>query len=152
MKFKKGELVGIYKELKGVKENTEDVKTKYDIVKNMKEIQDEVNSLEEVSPQSIVEEFNQKRQEIGVKYAKKDDEGNPVVGDDKIILEDEESAKKEIKELNKKYKEPYEKAVNAYNEIAEEEIEVEFRKIKLSRLTKDVDVEIIFELIEEEEE
>lgn len=125
--MKKRELLEFNKALQNYNKVSGFVKFSHAVNRNKRLIKDEVESITE-----SIKEYEEKRTEIVIKYAEKDEKGNLVINGDnvKILPKNVEPLNKEIKELNESYK----KQLDEFNTILEEDIEIEFYKVDIEYL------------------
>jgi len=106
----------------------------------------------------MLAEYENERQRICTKYAKRDENGNPITEAGQYVIEDKEAFEKEIKQLKERYKDQLESAKKANEELdqlLEEEIELAVPKIELSELPDKVQLttlefELLLPIVQEE--
>ena len=137
------------------------VKFAYAIAKNKKLIEAEIETIREVShklseeDQAIHQEFMDKRNVIVVKYAEKDEKGNPVMTNNQYKITDIDACNAELKTLGEEYLELFEalsEVEKSNAELLQEDSDIDFVKIKLDTIpeeTSATNLEVIMELIEE---
>ena len=156
MEFEKGRLVGMLEVLKKVKENEiSDITTKYNVLKNIKIISDEAEPLIEIHPEKITQEFQSKREEKLKELCEKDENGElKLTENNQAVLTDEnqQAFNDYLKELTEEYNPKFNKAIEGYNKIASEKIELDLKNIKLSSLPNiDInDLENIMDIVDED--
>jgi len=139
---------------------------KFFIIKLRKALEEEVEGYREALKDypTVTEEtaeFERKKNEILLKYAKKDENGNPVLhtlanGTQIPLFADQESEQKAIEEINKlteEYKEALETRENnikMQNEFLEKDADIELQKIAIEKryLPDDIDFKFLEMLIE----
>jgi hypothetical protein len=137
--------------------NLPGVKFAYNVIKNTKLLQPEIDALQKAG--ELSEEFKAfeiERMALAQKFAKKDKEGNPVIENNSFVLADQAGFDKEFKLLQKKHDKAIkarESQVAEFNKLLEEEIEVDFFTVKLSDVPQSItpgQVKGIFEIIVDE--
>lgn len=136
MKITKQEALDLYNGLQAVG-NLPGAKWAYAVARNINILQPEINSLQKAYAinDKKYQEFNNKREELARKHAKKED-GKPkkinTGNKQEYILEDTKAFEKEFKKLKKEYKnavEKREKQIEEFNEILKEKIEIDLYMI-----------------------
>lgn len=149
------EMWALFEKLSGEKNN---VKFYYTILKNKKVIEPEVEILKSANeaPEKH-QEFEQKRLVLCGDFCEKDDDGKPEIeGNNFVILPEKRSDfEGKLEALKEEYKEMFDKieaSQKEFDELLNEEIEVEFSLIPMSTVPKELvgqDVETLFDLIDE---
>jgi len=106
------------------------------------------------------DEFDTKRKEILMKYASKDEQGNPVINGNQFSINGEnlEEANKSLNELTETYKEALDerqKEIDIYNEIINEEIDIDITQLSFNALpnfVKEEFTKVIRPMIKETDE
>lgn len=99
--------------------------------------------------------YDAERAIMAEKYAKKDNDGKPVIIDNSYAMEDQEVFDKEIKVIQKKHKdaiEEREKQVKDYNELLETPSDSVLHKIKMEDVPTEISVRqmsSIYQIVEE---
>jgi hypothetical protein len=141
--MKKGLLFSLQEALEMLKTVEGKPKFHYAVIKNSKVIAPEVEVLQEFRQSLQVEgweEFQKAERELIEKWAKKDEEGNPIAINNvsyEIPKENKDILLKEQEELNTQYKEvvdQYLKNSESFQEVLNEEIELEFYKMDVELL------------------
>ncbi len=103
----------------------------YALCKNMRSIKDTVESIQETIKNNS-NEYKREARELGVKFALKNEKGDPIVKSNGYKLDPDlmYSAQKAMDELDEKYKSDLE----ANAKFLKEEVEVELQMIKRSTL------------------
>jgi hypothetical protein len=120
------------------------IKFQYCILKNKRIIKEEFEALN-----TLIKPYEDARNKLIVKYAKKDDDKNLIIKDNNVTIEaaDKDILNKELKILIEDNKE----LIDTYEELLKEEVNLEFYKISLSDITglniNTSELEIIEELI-----
>ena len=121
---------------------------------NLKKIVPEYDNLIEAHPDIIKNQAEQERIAKVNELSEKDEGGNPVIENNKYKFSDDNLKlfNEFLNELENKYSPFYKKAIKDFEKLANEDVEFDFRKIKLSSLPNvDIDeLEAIFDLIQEE--
>jgi hypothetical protein len=155
MKLKRTELSAISKATQALV-NSPEVKSKkliYTLIKNGKVLEPEVEAIQKAFESDSEEhgEFQTKLRDVYFKYGEVDPEtGNLKTEGNGFILKDEKekpAVEKEIKKLEKKYKdaiEAREKEIEDYKKFLEEETEVNLLKIKFDDLPEEISAEIMY--------
>lgn len=127
----------------------------YAVAKNLNILKPEIESLQEAvkfSPE--FKEFDEKRIALAIKYAKKNEVGQPATENGAYILEDQEAFNKEFTPLKEEYKEALDKReeqLKEYEELLKKETKLELHKISLADVPKEISVEqmvSIYDIIE----
>ena len=109
------------------------VKFAYAVIKNKKKIENEIKILEEIIiPNPLFEEFEKKRIVLCEVHSEKDTNGNPTIIENKYKISDLELFNTELEKLRLNYKDIIDeryKQINDYNNILDEDTEMEFTKI-----------------------
>lgn len=142
--MKKQEIVDLYNGLSVIKD-LKGVKLNYAIAKNISLLEPEVKALQKAHMSSdSFQEYEKKRVEIAEKYAKKEENGNPIIVNDNYILEDKYGFTKEVEKLNKEYKKTIDERKAQMEEVDKlllEEVPIELHKITLDDIPNDVTTE-----------
>lgn len=149
-KMKRGDLVTLNVLLgESVRKSDKyDKRFKFAIHRNLEYFKDEIKAMAETQKESPrFEEYQQKRNQVGMEYADKDENGNPVMQlvegtNVYVVSERKEEANGKIAELIKEYHdaiEEHKEAMNQFNELMEEEIEIDVCKISFEYLPEDAD-------------
>lgn len=132
------------------------VKFAYSIVKNKKNIESEIKTMEEIiKPSDKFQAYEQKRVEVCEKHCERQENGQPVVENNAYKIIDQitfNSELLELKESNKDVLEFREQQLIEYNELLEEESKIELVKISVDNLPNGItplQIESIYEIIEE---
>jgi len=157
MAIKKKQLATINSAISKLLEDGTKSKTlTYALVKNIKKLEPEIEALNKAL-ETDSEDFKayvQATRAIYEEFVATDDNGNFKIVQNGIILknpEDKDVVQKLITELDEKYTDAITERnveLSKYNELLEEESDVEFVKIKLSDLPEEVTGEIIYILDE----
>jgi len=154
--------------LKNARLDDGSVKFKFLFIKNLKNIEEEYNKVQEslqniIQPSEKLVEFEQKRLELLRKYSEKDNDGEikKDIRGNAIIAEDKkEEFQKEMEDLLEEYKDVIEernKQLQEYNEILNEEFDdsnISVTKIKLDLIPDSISMKVLdamysFNMIEE---
>jgi hypothetical protein len=131
--------------------SVENVSFAYAVVKNLKLLEKEIEVLEEVRKPSeeFMQEFQPKVDELVKKHAKKDEDGNPEQGDgpqgptiqvdpkNKVKFEKEFAA---LEKENQALVDQRMEQLTKFNDLLQEEVEIELVKIKKEDLPEDIKV------------
>ena len=134
----------ILKLLQGLNQisNYPGTKFAYCVAKNMNIIKPELESLNKAVEQTKeFKEYENKRIELAIKYAKKDSKGDPTIANNEYVLEDKKGFDKQIKELQKGYDKAIkerEKQFEEYNKLLEEDVDIKLYQIELDNLPKEI--------------
>jgi excinuclease UvrABC ATPase subunit len=143
MQFKIGELVGMDETLKVLLEHFDkkDIILQFKLGTNRDKIQPTVSRLRDAHPDLLYQEFDKKRIDKLNEISEKDETGNPVLTDTedgkkafKIPEDKQEEFNEWIKTFSNELNPLYQKWIADYSKIANEEIELDMRKIKLESL------------------
>jgi len=158
MEIEKGKLELMLEALKKVKESEiSDIITKYNILKNEEKLilSGEIEPLKNIHPDKITQEFELKREEKLKELCEKDENGElKLTENNQAVLTDENQKifNEYLKEITDEYNPKFIKAIEGYNKIASEKVELDLKKIKLSSLPN-IDINYLFnimDLIDEE--
>jgi len=160
--MKNKEILQLYNALQDVS-NLSGVKFAYAVSRNINKVKPTLNSLEEaINPKEEYKEFESKRVELAKKYAKKNENGEPVTNTDldnntkTYEIENQKAFQKEMTKLQKEYAQAItnrEKQIEEYKNLLEEETQIDFYKIKKENLPEDITAQQltgIFAIIEDE--
>lgn len=132
--MKRKELIEIYHNLSSIKE-IEGVKLGYAIAKNIDRIKGEVELVQKaLNPSEEFQEYENKRIELGKRYAEKDANGKPIVDNGAFIITDIASFSKKFLALKKEHStaiEEQQKKLAEYEALLDEEVEHELHKVKM---------------------
>jgi hypothetical protein len=154
----KGKIVEIAKALATIK--SENKMLTYAIIKNKKAIESEVEALNEalkLDSDDYIKYVTEIR-EVANKYGAKDEDGNIIptpTGFRTVDGTDQEEVQSIVNEINEKYKEVIEareKQMEEYNNMLNDEVEIEFSPIKLANMPDTVEektISLLFDIIEE---
>jgi excinuclease UvrABC ATPase subunit len=143
MQFKKGELVGMDETLKALLDqfNKKDIILQFKLGTNRDNIQPTVNRLNGVHPDMLYQEFDKKRIDKLNEISEKDETGNPVLTDTedgkkafKIPEDKQDEFNEWVKTFSDELNPLYQKWIADYSTLANEDIELDMRKIKLESL------------------
>ena len=139
--MKKRELYTSLEALDSVKE-LKGIKFAYVALKNKKKIEEEIKLFEEIiKPNPKFEEYEQKRIQLCVVHSDKNENGEPVILNDKYKIIDENKFNTELDGLKKGYNDVIEeriKQINDYNLMLEEEVNIEFEKINFDNIPENI--------------
>jgi hypothetical protein len=126
--------------------NLKGVKLNYALVKNKRLIESEISILKEIMVDQPYSDFTNKRIAINVKYAKKNENGNPVIENNHYIIDEEnlEVHNTEIAELleqNKEVIDNFKKKEKEYYDLLETELDAEFHVIDIEEVPADITYE-----------
>jgi len=155
MKLKRGQLEPAVETLNKILQKMDDEKVvdttlKYRIIRNITGITNtsEITDLKKVAPNGIEQEYHQKREARLNEICEKGEDGKPIfkiVKDEKTgkdvskYVMDEETEKdfdKWLEDLTIEYNPKFQEAINSYNKIANEDVEIELKKLDLSSLSQ----------------
>ena len=117
--------------------NLKGIKFSYGIIKNKKNIKNEIEILQNIiKPSQEFIEFDKEREKLCKKYSKKDEKGEIIIKNNNYDIKSEckEIFNKEfddLKEQNKEFIIKREKQLEEYNKLLEEECNIELHKIKI---------------------
>lgn len=151
--MKNGEALKLNRDLQDI--NLKGVKFSYAIARNIAILKPIIESLKKAQEPSVeFQKYDLERVVIAEKYAKKDENGKPVIIGESYIFEDKKIFDKEVETLQKKHKKAIDertKQIEDFNKLLEEESTVALNLINI----KDVPEEItstqmiqIYQLIE----
>jgi hypothetical protein len=128
------------------------VKFAYAVARNLAIITEEIAPLTKaIEPSKEFAEFNKQRLELCNEYAKKAEDGTPVIVGTDFIIEDRELFDKIVEELKSQFKEAIEsrdKQINEYQEMLEEPCDINLVKISDDLLPEAINAEQIFGIME----
>jgi len=121
------------------------VKFAYTLIKNKKKIEEEIKILEEVvKPSEGFTEYEKQRINLCEINCEKNKEGNPIIENNRykiINVEKFDSELNELKEKNKEFIKEREKQINEYNNMLNDDIEIDFSKVGFEDLPTDISTE-----------
>ena len=139
--MKKKELIELNKGLIDVSK-LEGVKFAYAVAKNKAKIKSELESLvESIKPSEKFQEHEIERVKICENHAKKDDNDQVVIKEDRYVIVNEKKLNSEIKKLMDKNKEIIDqrkKQLKEYEDLLDEDSTIEFHKIKLDQVPDNI--------------
>jgi len=137
IKISRNDLIEFDKGLKEVK-GWKGTKFSYAIIKNIKLISSEIDSIESTRQLMITnkfKEYDKKRSDLIIKYANKDDNGNPILTENNmIIIQNTKEFNSKLEKLTKEYEvvlNEQNKKDLEFNTFLKEKIEIEIYKIGL---------------------
>ena len=132
----KSELFELYVGLKSIT-NLKGVKFNHAIARNINKIEPEIKALQKsLEASDEFNEYEKKRVELAKEHAKKVD-GEPLLENNRYIMEDKEAFDKAFEEFKLDYTEVIEareKQAEDYNELLEEDTDIELYKIDLENI------------------
>ena len=124
-------------ELKGVK-------FAYTVIKNKKKIEEEIKLLEEVVKASEgFSIYEQQRIQLCELHCEKDENGRPVISENKYKILDVEKFDGELGQLKDKYMSDIlerERQINEYNRMLEEDIDINLSKLDFNDIPTDISI------------
>jgi len=168
MKLKRSELVSLNMLLIDIVNNKD--KEKYDkrfifgVHRNIENFEPEINAIRETQKEPDgIQEFQDKLQQIGKECADRDEKGNPKLikrGINEVfdINEKQEEARERTEKLKEEYKEvvkQHQENIRQFNELMNEEIEIDVCKISFNYFPDKYDINdhmILKHLIKETDE
>jgi hypothetical protein len=132
------------KQLKGVK-------FAYAISKNITILEREIkalNKLSEPSPEFM--EYDKKRLSVCSEFADKDKNGNPVIQQGNFLISERSKFDKAMAKLKKEHKEAYDnhaKKLEEFDELMEEEANIELFKVSLEVVPDDINGEVLHSIM-----
>lgn len=127
--------------------NVKGVKFAYGLAKNKKILNDEIEIIKDafgkLTPEEdkTNQEYESKRITLATKFSKKDADGTPVIENNNYKLDDPLKFTKALEKLKSEYDEILTKRLelsNANEELLDEDIELEFYKIKVENLPNEL--------------
>lgn len=126
--------------------NLKGVKFAFTILKNKKIIEHKVEEEKDIFAKVLemserFKEFEEKRVSLCVKYSTKDENGNPITTNEQYDIVDKDAFKNEYIPLMDEYKDDLEarnKQMQEYENLLDEEIEIEFKKVDFNDLPEDL--------------
>ena len=153
--MKRGQLEPAVETLNKILQKMEDEKVvdttqKYRIIRNITKITDtnEISDLKKVAPNVIEQEYHQKREARLNEICEKDEEGKPKFKTEKdentgkdvqkyVIGEElQEEFNKWLNDLTNEYNPKFKEVIDSYNKIANEDVDIELKKLDLSSLSQ----------------
>jgi hypothetical protein len=133
-----------------------DTKLLYFTLRNLRVIEDEIKVLEEVKkPSEAYIEYEKERIELCKKHAKKDEQGNPIIEQNRYVFDNINEFNIILAELITKHKsatDEYDKQYHEFSKLLDEENDISFYKINLEKLPKDLGIDemtVLMYVIEE---
>lgn len=134
------------------------VKISYAIARNIAILKPEAEALLKAKePSNDFKVYDNERVEIAKKYAKKDENGEPVIKDDTYVFDNKEAFDKEVAKLQKlhaKAIEEREKQINDFKDLLEKETPIELHKVNITDIPEDITSQqmlAIYQIIEDEQ-
>jgi len=138
--MKNKDLLSLYETLKQL--DLIGVRFNYAVARNIAKLKPEIESLFKAQEKTKeFSDFDLKRVEIAKKYSKKDEKGDPVIVDNKYDIDDQEGLQKEfdtLKSENTKVIEEREKQLEVFNELLEQENDIELYTISSSEIPQEI--------------
>lgn len=136
MNIKKGEVVQLWNTIEQMGMVNAHIKFTYALTKNKKLIRTEIESIQEsLKPSDKFREFEEKRIELCNDMSKKDENGSPIIINDREFdIEDMDKFTKKLEELKKEYKDVISKETEKNKqaiEMLEEDVDIELTQIGL---------------------
>lgn len=151
--MKNQELFTLYQGLKNL--NLTGIKLNFAIIKNMKLLEAEIESIQKtLKSDEQFEEFEKKRVELLDKYGLKKN-GNFVLENNQVVLKDAEGFDKEFSVIQEQYADiisSREQQLKEYSELLQQENDIQLKKINISWIPEDIktkDMNVLYPLIEE---
>lgn len=118
------------------------VKLAYAIAKNVSVLTPEIEAFKKsLEPTKEFSDYEKTRIEILEKYAKKDDDGKPIIEGNEYVLENKDEALKEIASHSENHKDVIEarqKQIGEFNDLMDKENAVSLHKVSLKDIPEDV--------------
>jgi len=158
MKINREKLLEMWSVFEQLLEDKKSVKFHYNILKNKRLIQPEVDSLKESNdPPEKFQEFEQTRIKLCQDYSEKDDNGQVKTDNGSFVLVEEtkeefETKLKELKDDHKEMFEGMEKSHAEFMELLKEDVDIDFVKIPMSIMPDSLtgrEVDLLFDIVEE---
>lgn len=131
--MKRSELFELYNKMQGLRYHSDNKKFSYALIKNIKNIENEINILNEIiKPTQDFLEFEKERITICRSHAIKDENDEPILNGDEFQIEDMNKFNLDLEPLKIKYRDSLtkrQKQIEKYNSLLDENIEIEFVKI-----------------------
>jgi len=118
----------------------------YIIAKNLIRIKEEVEALDKVREESkAYREYTNKRVELCIKYAEKDENGVALIRNNRYVgVDGNPEFEKELEVLKGEYKtalDEYDRNVETYNSMLDEEIEIPIQQIERELIPENITVQ-----------
>lgn len=112
----------------------------YFIIKNIKKIKEEIEIAKDLLKDEDYDEYTKKRIELCIKYSEKDDLGNAKLDKDKYVIKETEmdNFNKDMNSLQTEYQLIIQGFIKKENDVLEEDIDIDFYKIKMENLPNDL--------------
>lgn len=112
----------------------------YFIIKNTKKIKEELDIAKDLLKDEEYDNYTKKRIELCEKYSDRDENNKPKLNNNSYVISEENTNKfnSEISTLQNEYQLIIEGFIKKENEVLEEDIKIDFYKIKLDNLPKDL--------------
>ena len=159
MKLKKQQVVDLYEIITKFKTEKVNKELAYANMINLRGMGDVIGDLEVINPKTIGEkiqqDFEEERTELIKKYAKKDDDGEFIIEEDKFTFEEENEKlfKDELDIIVSKYNKEYAEANELWHNVMKEEVNLDLRLIKLKQLPEKMttnEIEILSIILEDD--
>lgn len=122
--------------------NLPGLKLNYAIVKNLGKLEAEMKVFDKLTtPSDEFKKFEEERVELAKKHAKKDEFGEPVVDENKYVIESLNKFNQELKalqEANKKAIDGRQKQLDDYSKFLDEECGIELHKVPIDSIPENV--------------
>jgi hypothetical protein len=120
------------------------------VFKNKSLIETEIKIFEEIqknrTPHPDLQSYEQERQILCISYAKKDENGNPVVDNGHYVIEDPQTFQNDMNDLRTKYHDAivdFEAAQQEFENFLDQDSDVKLVKVNIKDLPEDIDANFI---------
>lgn len=131
--MKRSEIFELYNKLQGLRYHVNNKKFSYALIKNVKNIEVDINTLNEIiKPTEDFLQFEQERIAICRSHSIKDENGEPVLNNDEFQIENMENFNSDLIPIKEKYEKTLSKRqeqIEKYNSLLDEDNVVELIKI-----------------------
>lgn len=132
--MKKRELFSLWDAIVGIKDCKPHIKFAYAIAKNKRIIQQEIDDLRALIELSEdMDEYEKKRRDLCMVCAERNEFDEPIINNNKFQIKDKDSFRTEVDKLKETFAdaiEEHENKIKAYEEILEEEVDIDFHRVK----------------------
>lgn len=131
--MRRKDAIDLYNKLQGVRYHSDNKNFSYALIKNIKEIENEIIKLNEaIKPAEEFKQFENDRIAVCQLHCVKDENGNPIVHNDEFQIADMDKFNADLQPIKEKYQgvlQFRQHQIETYNSMLDEDIEFNFTKI-----------------------
>lgn len=131
--MKRKDAIELFNKLQGVRYHSDNVKFSYALIKNIKEIENEISKLNEaIKPSEEFKQFEQDRIAVCQLHCLKDENGNPIVHNEEFQIADMDKFNQDLIPIKERYGDILrhrQQQIETYNAMLDEDIDFQFTKV-----------------------